>query len=61
MNHITIIKTSFKKLADPEPLPEITESPRQAFLAGWWGGICTGCVIGACGLVALLSAFGRWH
>ena len=32
---------------------------RQAFLAGWWGGILVGMVLGAGLVVLALHAFGR--
>lgn len=59
MSWLTICITRSRRLPEPQPLPEITETPRDAFLAGWWGGICTGCVIGAGLLVMWLSAAGR--
>ena len=59
MNMLTIAFTSAKRMPDPAPLPEIVETPRQAFLAGWWGGIGIGVVLGACCMFALLSVLGR--
>ena len=52
MNMLTIAFTRIRRMPDPEPLPEITETPAQAFTAGWWGGIAIGLVIGlAAGIV----------
>lgn len=59
MNSITIVSTSTRRVPAPDPLPEIVETPRQAFLAGWWGGICCGSMIGACLMYVLLSVIGR--
>lgn len=59
MNFLTITFTRIKRMAQPEPLPQITETPREAFLAGWWGGICIGCVIGGGLVVFLLQGLGR--
>lgn len=59
MSWLTVSFTRSPRLPAPEPLPEITETPRQAFLAGWWGGICVGSVIGAGLIVMALSAIGR--
>ena len=59
MTFLTIHMTRLSRLSQPEPLPEITETPRQAFFAGWWGGICIGSVIGSCLMYALLTAIGR--
>lgn len=59
MNMITIAHTRTPRLPAPEALPEINETPRSAFLAGWWGGIFTGAVIGAGAIVVLLDQFGR--
>ena len=56
--NLTIALTRARRMPKPEPLPEITETPRQAFLAGWWGGICCGCVIGAVVGVMLFRAIG---
>lgn len=55
--HITFTRTA--RMPAPEPLPEITETPRQAFLAGWWGGILVGMVLGAGVMVLVLHALGR--
>lgn len=46
MNMLTIAFTRARRMREPEPLPDITETPREAFLAGWWGGICIGLVTG---------------
>lgn len=59
MNSITIVSTATKSIPKPEPLPEIVETPRQAFLAGWWGGICCGIVLGTGATVFFLQAIGR--
>lgn len=59
MSWLTISFTRAPRLSAPEPLPEITETPRQAFLAGWWGGILVGMVLGAGLVVLALHAFGR--
>ncbi|MCK9515642.1 MAG: hypothetical protein WCZ20_01290 [Hydrogenophaga sp.] len=59
MSWLTVSFTRAPRMPAPEPLPEIMEAPRDAFLAGWWGGICTGCVIGGGLVVMWLSATGR--
>lgn len=59
MIHINLTTTRFPRLAEPEPLPEVTEEARSAFLSGWWGGICVGIVIGMGLMVMLLQAMGR--
>lgn len=59
MNLLTITFTSLKRIPQPEPLPDIIETPRQAFLAGWWGGICMGTICGASLIYILLDQIGR--
>lgn len=59
MNMLTIAFTSAKRMPSPDPLPEIVETPRQAFLAGWWGGIGVGLITGACCMYLLLVLIGR--
>lgn len=59
MNFLTIAFTSARRLPEPEPLPEIVETPRAAFLAGWWGGIMTGAICGAVVMLVLLDQLGR--
>lgn len=58
MLHINLTTTRFHRLAEPEPLPEVTEEARSAFLSGWWGGICVGAVIGMGAGVMLLKSLG---
>lgn len=57
--NLPIALTRARRMPKPEPLPEITETPRQAFLAGWWGGICCGCMVGAGGAVLLMKSIGK--
>lgn len=59
MNMLTIAFTRATRVPQPDPLPDITETPRQAFLAGWWGGICLGTIIGASLIYILLDTIGR--
>lgn len=59
MNMLTIAHTRTPRLPAPEALPEINETPRSAFLAGWWGGIFTGAICGAGFIVVLLDQLGR--
>ena len=59
MIQLNLTTTRTRALPPPEPLPAIVDTPANAFLAGWWGGICVGAVIG-CGLMyLLLHAIGR--
>jgi hypothetical protein len=57
--NITVAVTRAQRIDPPAPLPDVVETPRQAFLAGWWGGICCGALIGACAMYVLLSSIGR--
>lgn len=59
MIQLNLTTTRARALPPPQPLPEITEPPRSAFLAGWWGGICCGCVIGMGLMLLFLQATGR--
>ncbi|MFN3494542.1 MAG: hypothetical protein ACK40L_08555 [Hydrogenophaga sp.] len=59
MLQLNLTTTRTRSLPPPQPLPEVTEPPRSAFLAGWWGGICCGSVIGMGSMLLLLKALGR--
>lgn len=58
MIHINLTATRYPRLEAPEPLPEVTEEARSAFLCGWWGGISVGTVIGMGVMLMLLQALG---
>jgi hypothetical protein len=45
---------STQRLHAPTALPTITDQPKAAFLAGWWGGITVGISIGAGIAICLL-------
>lgn len=59
MNQLLITLTRTHRLPDPEPLPEIMEPPRQAWLAGLVCGGCLGGVICTALTVLFLEAVGR--
>lgn len=59
MPWLTIHMTRANRVPAPAPLPDITETPRSAFLAGWWGGIMAGSIIGASLMYLLLDQIGR--
>lgn len=59
MIQLNLTTTRTRPLPAPEPLPAIVDTPANAFLAGWWGGICVGGLIGACCMYLLLHAIGR--
>lgn len=52
----TLAAPGRNRLAAPQPLPEITEPPRAAWLAGWWSGIGVGLVLGIAAAVIVARA-----
>ena len=44
-------------LPDPEPLPNIADDARSAWLNGWWSGLAVGAINGLAGAVLLITAF----
>lgn len=59
MNQILITRTTSRPLPPPEPLPEIVEPPREAWLAGLANGFFIGAVVGCTSMYLLLWAIGR--
>ena len=59
MNQILITRTTSRPLPPPEPLPEIVEPPRAAWLAGLANGCALGGTIGATSMYLFLLAIGR--
>lgn len=59
MIQLNLTTTRTQRLDPPEPLPTIVDTPANAFLAGWWNGICVGALIGACCMYVLLHVIGR--
>lgn len=56
MTFLTIHMTRIKRLAHPEPLPEISYSEAVSWFSGWWCGIAIGVVCGA-GIAALVLQY----
>jgi hypothetical protein len=59
MIQINLHTTRTQRLAPPEPLPEIIDEARDAFMGGWVNGIAVGACLGAIGMYFLLVAIGR--
>jgi len=56
---LNLTTTRTRPLPAPEPLPAIVDTPANAFLCGWWNGICVGALIGAGAMYLLLHLIGR--
>lgn len=48
--------TRYSRLVPRAVLPSLTDSPKQAFLGGWWAGIAVGLVNGIAIGVVLIKA-----
>lgn len=59
MMHINIVFTRLKRLASPEPLPELTQAEAKSWFAGLWCGCALGGISGAGAAVLVLQGLGR--